>query len=93
MLKIKSLILKSLLAISIFLTTIQTKIGSARAQISYMPAPGPTIYPAQSTIDNILNFFTKHTALAVAIGIIALVGLIIIIKYIFGLIIKAVSKK
>ncbi|MGD0577026.1 MAG: hypothetical protein ABSA74_03065 [Candidatus Staskawiczbacteria bacterium] len=96
MAKIKALILKSLLAFSAVLTAWQVKI--VNAQIVYMGPPSPGHGSGPSPIPNPTLALGPGGTVAVwsivaVIFLFALIGLVVVVKYLVGFIIRLLSKK
>jgi hypothetical protein len=87
MAKIKAFVFKSLLAFSAFLTAWQVKM--VNAQIVYMGPPRPTsVIP---TVDS--GNTPAIIAVVMVIFLLAAIGLVVVIKYLTGLIIRLLHKK
>jgi hypothetical protein len=93
MLKIKAFALKSLLAFSAFLTAWQVK--AVNAQMVYMPAPGPWPKPGPvgpTPLPDSGNTIATWSVVAV-IFLLALIGLIVVIKWLVSLIISLLKRR
>jgi len=93
--KIKAFALKNLLAVSAILTAWQVKM--VNAQMVYMGPPNTHITPTIPTTTPAVDSGTGNTpaiiAVVIVVFLLALIGLVIVAKYLVGLIIQLLHKK